>query len=53
MQFELLVEREDWGRPSASRAIDLEQALGAQRNLGEKGFIAAINESTGETELFL
>lgn len=53
MQFELLVEREGVGRPSASRAIDLEQALRAQRDLGEKVFIATINESIGETELFL
>lgn len=41
------------GRPSASRAVDLELALDAQRDLGEKVFIGAINESVGETELFL
>lgn len=41
------------GRPSASRAVYLEQALDAQRDLGEKMFIGAINESVGETELFL
>lgn len=36
-----------------SGAIDLEQALGAQRDMGEKVFIGAINEPTGEIELFL
>lgn len=36
-----------------SGAIDLEEALGAQRDTGEKVFIGAINESTGEIELFL
>lgn len=47
------MEREDLGGPSASSAVDLQQALGAQRDLGEKVFIGAINESIGETELFL
>lgn len=47
------MERQGLGRPSASKAVDLEQALGAERDLGEKVFIGAINESIGETELFL
>ena len=53
LQFELLVKRDGLSTSLTSGAIDLEQALGTQRDMGEKVFIGAINEPRGGIELFI